>query len=321
MKNLFLIGLFFTLTGCGQAIDERVDVSSIGDDIDKEGVASCALVHGMKIVEERSKKNQPTELVSIELTNAKKINKDLNVIGFSVDLYNQRTGRVSSVSFDDFGCYASQEALDKAKNERIRLAKEEAERNHQKNLELEKKRAEEAIERQINLEAERKRQAELKMIRDKAEKERKAIHDKAEKERKEAIDIERIKSENKIKKMKLEEAKEISRLKKKHSAFSKECVLSDSDRVINSLLKSLPSIHRPGAFHVENQEITSIQFYKEYISVAYRFKLYEQTSWRRGAGYVLGEKGIRQHSMKDTDGIHVVPFGWSTAKAKCLLKK
>jgi hypothetical protein len=118
-----------------------------------------------------------------------------------------------------------------------------------------------------------------------------------------------------------EKAKEISRLKEKYSAFSKKCVLSDSGRVINSLLRSLHSIHRPGAFHVENQEVTSMQFYREYISVSYRFKLYEQSSYRRGTGYVLGEKNIRQHSMKDTGGIHVVPFGWSTAIAKCLLTK
>lgn len=315
MRKILIAAIAIALTGCYASIDDRVDVSIVDGNIDKEMIASCALNYSSQIIDESSQKGQVIELVDIKFSKAIKINQDLHKIGYSINFYDVRTSSVFAVPVTNFSCYSSQEALDKAKAERIRLAKEEAELNHQRKVELEKKKAKEAVEKQKSIEVERKRLAELKAIRDKAELERISVIKQAQKEKKEALEISRIKAQNEAKRIKVEKAKELAALKKKYASFAKQCVLDDADRVVQSLMKSLPSIHRPGAFHVENQEIVSIQFPSKYVSVAYRFKLYQQSEFRGK----LGEKGLRQHSMRDTDGIHIVPFRWSTATAKCLL--
>ena len=254
MRKWFFTGLILSLIGCDASIDERIDVSKVGNGVDKEVIANCALNHSNQIIDEVSRENKAIELVSIEFSKARNINKDLDIIDYSIDFYDTRTSKIFSVPISNFSCYSSQEAFDNAKEEKIRLAKEEheikerrkaqaqkdareraekrkikqreyekkiAQERRIKELEQEKKRAAEAIAKQYSIEEQKYHQKDLKKIIDKDEheiKERRKAQ--AQKDAKERAEKRKIKQEKMAQERRLKEQVDACIEKAKTKAFT-----------------------------------------------------------------------------------------------------
>ena len=175
----------------------------------------------------------------------------------------------------------------------------DAEQTHQKNLAAARKKAKRDIEAEKSAVLAEKRAAEIKVIEEQAAAERRYIKDqkiKAQLNRKE------------------EQKNNNRKLAEKYKNVAKTCVNNDGERVKSALFSALPSIHRPGAIHIEDRKISKLRFFesKGFMEVFYSFKLYTQSQF----GKKLGSKS-EPNSLKDTLDIDVKAYGRSTAVAKC----
>lgn len=110
--------------------------------------------------------------------------------------------------------------------------------------------------------------------------------------------------------------KDNEELKKQYLATAESCVSNDKTRVKVALLSALPSIHRPGAIHIEDQKISNMKFSESIMEVSYSFKIYTQSKF----GNSLGSKG-EPLNLKNTKDIDVQPYRRSTATAICKIER